>query len=118
MDLDAVELVNVEARRNRQLAVQDSLQARALASRSCVQLERGCCARRVNLAHGARWPGCATFSTVVSRAAHAKSAMLCRDFRRVWFAGSHDRSGHRSLHGGCAMKRTCMPNVSYVYAGS
>ncbi len=29
MDLDAVELVNVEARRNRQLAVQDSLQARA-----------------------------------------------------------------------------------------
>ena len=28
MDLEAVELVNVEARRNRQLAVQDSLQAR------------------------------------------------------------------------------------------
>ena len=31
MDLDTVELVNIEARRNRQLAIQDSLQARALA---------------------------------------------------------------------------------------
>ena len=30
MDLDTVELVNVEARRNRQLAIQDSLQARFL----------------------------------------------------------------------------------------
>ena len=28
MDLESVELVNVEARRNRQLAIQDSLQAR------------------------------------------------------------------------------------------
>ena len=36
MDLDAVELVNVEARRNRQLAVQDSLQARAPARALCL----------------------------------------------------------------------------------